>query len=324
MDEEVRPLFVFWQFNGDNSSYCNLKCPYCYQLEKHQKHEWNNKPLEWEQALERLNRPLYLNVCYGEPMLAHGFYDILDMIGRHPDWECNLITNLSTSPEKMLNTQVARDGRLYVIASWHPLGGADWSKFQSHLLVLQSAEIKTLVMFVLYPPQIESWKQAFPWLDNHNIRTYIRRYYGRFEKKTYPQAYSQRDKDFLMAMANHPWSIKYCVNMTSPKRHLCYAGADKILIHSDGQVSTCADVANDNLGNIFNPDFKLGTDPHICMYHTCGGDHGMLHMVDPEIGDPPDSFGHDCFPIVGTGIRGGGREPVYYPNRDEMMKWFTA
>ncbi len=319
----TKELYVFYQSDGDNTSNCNLKCPYCYQQKKRGMHEWNGKPLEWEAAFERLGRDIYFNVCHGEPMLSEGFTDVIDMIGRHPNWECNLITNLTQSPTKLIQSQVAKDGRLYVIASWHPLT-ADWEVFKKHILELQAADIKTVVMFIFYPPQIEQWKQYFPWFDEHNIRTYVRRFYGYYEHKLYPQAHTEKDKQFLKAMANHPWTIKYCVNMANPRGQTCYATVNKILVHSDGRVSNCADVPLNIIGNLFDPDFKLPTEPVKCPYHICGGDHGLFHMIDPEITVRPGSFKHDSFIIYGAGIKGGGKEPVFYPNRSEMNKWLTT
>ena len=272
-DSSMRQLFCFFQFSGGNEDLCNLKCPYCYGgINKRMIDRWNGRVDDWTNAFERLDRDIYFNLSYGESMVSKGFYPVMDIIGNHPRWEVSLITNLTISPETLLKMRVAQDKRLYVHASWHPLGGAKWSDFKKHLLMLQDANIPTIVMYLFYPPQIEAWKHYFSWLDKHNIRTCVRRFVGEYEGKPYPRSYSKEVWDFLYAMLQ-PKTRKYGTDLASPQGNLCSASKDMILVHHDGGVGLCADCPGAiEDANIFNPSFKLNMGLIRCPTRLCGGD----------------------------------------------------
>lgn len=315
----ARQLFLFWQFAGDNHDLCNLHCPYCYGGQnKTGIDHWNNQPEKWEQAFIRLNRDIYFTLSYGESMISSGFYPILDIISQHSNWECSLITNLTQDPTRMIDTKVAREGRLYVMASLHPMGGVDWELFKKHLLMLRDANIKNLVIYLFYPPQISDVNKYFSWCDDHNIRFYVRRYIGEYAKKTHPQA---SPKELLQHILSNPKTIEYGLNLHSPAGNKCSAGKDLILVHHDGRVSYCADIDNNNLGNIFDSDFKLSNNDIICPSPICGGDYGLLHMKDKHYPDIPNLLWHDCFVAQTANITGGNNEPVQYPHRREIICW---
>jgi hypothetical protein len=75
------------------------------------------------------------------------------------------------------------------------------------------------------------------------------------------------------------------------------------------------------MGNIFDPNFKLNTTMMRCPSQVDGGDYGLLHFQDEEFDSLPEQLWHDCFVAQAENITGGGKEPVYYPNRAEMEKW---
>ena len=320
----LRSLFVFWQFNGDNQDgWCNLQCVYCYGKNKTMQHKWNGRGEDWEKAFTRFQRPIYFVLSYGESMGSRGFPEVTDIIGRHENWECSLVTNLTINPQELLESRLAKEKRLYVHASFHPLGGADWEKFKEHLLMLQVAEIPTIVLYLFYPPQIEAWKGYWRWLDEHNIRTCVRRYVGEYEGQHYPESYSPEVKAFFRALLQ-PKSVKYGLELKRPTGKKCTAGKDMILVHWDGRVSYCADVDYNNVGNIFDPNFKLSPNPIRCPSRQCGGDYGLLHVEDKEFGPNPEWLWHDPFVCQVEKITGGGSERVHYPNRLEMEKWLLS
>jgi len=325
-DGRLRQLFCFWEFNGDNSEWCNQHCPYCYAGPvKKMQHRWIGGADRWSRAFERLDRDIYFNLSYGEPMGGNGFYEVIDVIGDHANWECSIITNLSYSPQRLLETKLAKDRRLYVHASWHPLGGGDWETFRKHLLMLQDADIPIFVMYLFYPPQIERWKEYWKWLDAHNIRTYVRRFVGYYDGKLYPFVYSPEIRNFLYATVQ-PKTRKYGIDLHDPHGNICTAGKDMILVHYDGSVGLCADAPQTAFRfNIFDEHFRLKEAPVQCPRHLCGGDYGLLHMYDPKLPNelpPDDSLWHDCFIAQTEKITGGGKQgPVQYPNRAEMEKW---
>jgi MoaA/NifB/PqqE/SkfB family radical SAM enzyme len=320
----TRQVFLFFQFNGSNEDVCNFHCIYCYGgLHKTGIHHWNGDIGKWTKAFERLNRDIYFQLGYGESMISKGFYEVLDMIGAHENWETSIVTNLSLSPQRLIESKLGRDRRVYVHASFHPLGGGDWDKFTKHLLMLQEAEIPTIVMYLFYPPQVELWKGYWRWLDAHNFRTCVRRWIGRYEGKKYPESYSPEVKAFFKGF-HQPKTFRYGFQLKHTFLHECTAAMDMILVHYDGEVSYCADLAHRHLGNVFDPNFKLRSKPMRCSSRICGCESGMLHMRDDSFGANPERLWHDCFVAQSENITGGGKEPVHYPNRTEIEKWLLS
>lgn len=186
-----------------------------------------------------------------------------------------------------------------------------------------NADIKTIVMYLWYPPQIEDWKKYFRWLDDHNIRTCVRRFIGNYQGKLYPQSYTAKDWGFLYTQLL-PKTHKYGLELTQPKGNLCSAMKDMILVAYNGRVSLCADLPDWNLGNIFDPNFKLRDSMIRCPSIQCGGDYGLLHFEDEDFEPLPERLWNDAFVCQVENITGGGKEPVHYPKREEMEKWLRS
>ena len=337
-----RQLFVFWQQNGDNRSYCQLHCPECYGKDyRTYKHYWNGKIGKWEKAFERLNRDIYFVFSYGECMLAHGFYECVDMIGKHPNWTLNIITNLLTNPERLIKTQLARDKRLFVTACWHPEGVCDiensWETFKKHLLTLKVAGVPIHVMMVWMPIVIKDFPKYFEWFDSHNFRVGVRRYVEPTVKRSFlfralryafPSkyagkyklyTYTETEKSYIYAYTC-PKVTAYGLNLENTYGKLCSAGKDMILVKHDGRVALCADCygKKHEFGNIFDSNFKLKTELIHCPTNSCGGDYGMLHLVDDRFGPLPKSLWRDTFISQVENLPQS--DPVPYHKRAEMLK----
>lgn len=339
---ETRQLFVFWQFNGDNSSWCNQFCPYCYGGKKKMKHFWNGDITKWEKAFERLNRDIYFVMSYGETMGGHGFYECVDMIGRHPTWTLCIVTNLSFSPEKLIASRLGQEKRVFINPCWHPLGVTDrvqgWETFKKHVLMLKEAGIPTHVLYLWYKPQIKWFPKYFEWLDSHDIRVSVRRYVGNIggfklpmervlKHLGIPTSVGGRNypKDHMHAELGYLYSstcskvIEYGVECASTKGKLCTAGKDMILVKYDGIVGLCADFYNYRLGNIFDESFKLNIQPTHCPTTICGGDYGMLHLADERFGSLPQRLWNDTFVSQVEEIPQSS--PVVYLKRADMLKY---
>jgi MoaA/NifB/PqqE/SkfB family radical SAM enzyme len=346
LEPKERELFVFWQFNGDNRCYCNLKCPECYgKNDRTYQHYWNGNVVEWEKAFERLNCPIYFVFSYGEALVSHGFYECVDMIGRHPNWTLNIITNLMANPERLLQTRLAKDKRLFVVACWHPEGVDDrfkgWETFKRHLLMLREAGVPVHVQMVWFPPVIKHFPEYFEWLDSHDFRVGVRRFVEPTIKQRHLRKvlgyvfprwfagkyrlidYSVAEKGYLYAYTC-PKVTAYGLNLESSFGKLCSAGKDLILVKSDGRVALCADCYGKKFefGNIFDPDFKLKTGLTRCPTNSCGGDYGMPHLVDERFGALPEHLWRDTFVSQVENLPQSS--PVAYPNRAEMLEWLEV
>jgi hypothetical protein len=354
MVEKQRQLFTFWQFCGDNKSWCNQFCPYCYGGKKEMKHYWNGNVGKWEKAFERLNRSIYFVFSYGESFGMKGFYDCVDMIGRHPTWTLCIVTNLSLDPERLINSRLGQEKRVFINACWHPLGVKDrvqgWNNFKLHLLMLKDAGIPLHVLYLWYQPQIKWFPEIFEWLDKHDIRVGVRRYVGNVGGykvpllrtvgrqarkvsgkqillmntvggKNYPKDYSLAERGFLDAITTQK-VIEYGIACKSTHGKVCSAGKDMILVKYDGTVGLCADAHSYHLGNVFDVGFKLKTESIRCPITICGGDYGMLHLEDARFGALPSHLWKDTFVSQIENVPQSS--PVAYPKRAEMMMWLEA
>lgn len=338
----MRELFVFWQFNGANDSFCNLHCPECYgHKNKTYRHYWNGDVAKWEEALTRLDRQhgnsgLYIVFSYGEALVSKGFYECVEMIGRHPTWTLNIITNFMADPTRLLATKLAKEKRLFLVTCWHPEGVDDpvagWEVFKAHLLQAKAAGVPVHVMMVWFPFVIKRFPAYFEWLDANDFRVSVRRFVKDKFFNTIPVVrrlpwvagtytlakYSEAELDFLLASTS-PKVTEYAIKLKNCRGKLCSAGKDMILIKHDGTATICAGCVakRHELGNVFNPDFKLNTDFLRCPINSCGGDFGMLHLVDEKFGPLPERLERDTFISQTEEVKQGS--PVPYKHRKEML-----
>ena len=272
-------------------------------------------------------------------MGSRGFYGCVDMIGEHPGWTLCIITNNSYNAEKLAGSRLAREGRLFITACWHPLGVsnrvAGWENFKKNLLIYRGAGVPVHVMMVWYRPQIKWFPEYFEWLDSHDFRVGVRRFvydsfysripfvrsrWKRVAGRTRLEKYSEAEKGFIYAYTC-PKVQKYGLNLASTLGKTCFAGKDMILVKYDGTATLCAGCygSGHKLGNVFDQSFRLHTEPVKCPSNTCGGDFGMLVLPDSEFGPLPDRMWRDNFVSQVEGIPEGG--PVPYPHRQEMLEW---
>jgi len=336
----MKELFVFFQFNGDNRCVCQLKCPECYgRKNRTNLHYWNGDVGKWERAFERLNRDIYFVFSYGEALISKGFYECVGMIGDHPNWTLNIITNLMANPERLLESKLAKENRLFLNPCWHPEGVDDiargWEVFKKHLLMVKDAGVAVHVMMVWMPFVIKRFPEYFEWLDKHDFRVGVRRFvYDSFWSKV-PfvrsrfsfvagkcklMNYSEAERGFIYAYTG-PKVTKYGLDLANTRGRTCHAGKDMILVKYDGTVTFCAGCygSGHGLGNIFDSNFKLNDHPIRCPTNSCGGDFGMFVLEDERFGELPKRMWRDTFISQVEGLKQSS--PVAYPKREEMLKW---
>jgi hypothetical protein len=343
-----RELFIFWQFNGDNSCYCQLKCPECYGRDiRTGKHYWNGDVYSWQAAFEKLdkqhgNTGIRFVFSYGEALLSKGFHECVEMIGNHPTWSLNIITNLLSDISKLMNTKLVKEGRLFINPCWHPEGVDDvtaaWELFKKNLLILKEHNVPTHVMMVWFDPTIKVFDRYFTWFDTNDFRVGVRRFvtsnvfpYGvikkvfgdniSFAKDRFTlKKYSKGEERFIRAYTC-PKVTKYGLDLKSPMGKPCYAGKDMMLVKCDGTVKLCASCEGGDkptLGNVFDKDFKLLSSHTYCPTNNCGGDFGMLVLPDSEFGKLPSHLWKDTFISQVEDIKQDS--PVPYKHRDEMKE----
>ena len=203
---------ILWQYNG-RESLCNYKCPYCYYSysPKVENYFWGTTK-EWHDAFKKSfgNQKLIFYLAFGEPTLGETFYDVLKMIEEEPKWSLRMTTNLSQDLERLVNTRLAKEGRLYINASFHPTQ-VGIEIFLDQALYLRKHHIEAPIVYVMWPPHLRRFKSDFNVFNDHNFLVHIRRFKGVYKGKYYPKSYTDEERQFIARYCDDA-TIKYMLN----------------------------------------------------------------------------------------------------------------
>lgn len=255
-------LTVLWQFNGKYTA-CNYACEYCYvPTSVNMGHCFKGNIEEWRQAFKNSFGDQYITfyLSFGEPMIGKGFYDVVEMIGAEPRWDMMMTSNLSLSYDKLLNSRVAKEGRMNINASFHPTQTTK-EKFLEKLVLLREHGIESPIVYVMYPPNMERFEEYFEFFSNHGFVMHVRRFCGFYKGKRYPDAYTMEEKKYLAKYMDTA-SIQYMLNYKSSFGRLSYTGMYLILVNKDGDIEMCDGYIGDgHYGNILKGNAQLDLEP---------------------------------------------------------------
>lgn len=257
-----RNTTIVWQYNGEHCA-CNYACPYCYVSSDVNKGDYFIGTIEkWYDAFKKnfRNQHLTFYLSFGEPMLGKKFYEVVDMVGSESNWEMMMTSNLSLPLERLVKTNLSREGRLNINASFHPTE-TTIDKFLRKLLFLRENGIECPVVYVMWPEIIKDFEYYFQIFYQHNFFVHVRRFRGIYQKKYYPQAYTENERR-LIAKYMDDASIKYMLTDMDMKGKLSYAGMYYILVTNKGDIALCPDYTKDySRGNILEGNVKLDIEP---------------------------------------------------------------
>jgi len=254
---------ILWQFHG-RFALCNYACPYCYYPTSVNKNVCFNYTIEkWERAFKKHfgGKKTVFYFSYGEPTIQPHFYEVLEMIGRHKNWEAKITTNLSVPLDKLMETKVAKENRLNINASFHPTQ-TTIDKFLKQLSVLRKNNIEPSVVYVMWPPQIDDLEKKYmPIFRKHGYVVHIRAFRGLYKGKKYPGAYTEEEW-IKTAKYMDEANLKYMLGEVNALGRRSCIGMNHILIDNFGNVEMCDSYVGDgHYGNIFNDSFKLDLEP---------------------------------------------------------------
>ena len=258
-----RSQVILWQYNGDPCE-CNYACPYCPADPRKQKgHHFEGTIEGWHDTFKEAfgNQRLVFYLAYGEPMAGEKFYDVLEMIGNEPDWHVRMTSNISQPLDRLVETKVAKDGRLDINASFHPTMTTR-DIFLKKILFLREKGIEPSIVYVMWPPSLKRFEEDFKIFNSHNFLVHVRRFDGFYEEKKYPQAYTQKERKFIARYMDDA-TIKYMLAYQPSSGKLTWSGVDFFIVDNKGNVGY-----NDSLkpsiytlGNLFRGDFRPFTEP---------------------------------------------------------------
>ncbi len=203
---------ILWQYNG-RESLCNYKCPYCYYFysPKAENYFFGNIQ-EWHDSFKKSfgNQKLIFYLAFGEPTLGEAFYNVLKMIEKEPKWSLRITTNLSQNLERLVNTRLAKEGRLNINASFHPTQ-VGIEIFLEQALYLRKHHIEVPIVYVMWSPHLRRFESDFKVFNDHNFLVHIRRFKGIYKGKYYPKSYTDEERQFIARYCDDA-TIKYMLN----------------------------------------------------------------------------------------------------------------
>jgi len=261
-----RSRIILWQYNG-NPAQCNYHCEYCsYDSGKLQVgHHFQRETDDWRRAFEQAfgaHRHLVFYFGHGEPMVGKRWFDVVEMIGSQPNWEMRVITNLSPALDPLLDSRVAREGRLNINASFHPTQVSK-ERFRKKLVQCREQGIEVPVVYVLWPPFFERFEEDLAYFDEMNFLVHPRRFRGVWNGREYPQAYTETQRQ-LLARYMDAASIKLQLSNECSAGKPTWTGVDFCIVDNKGNVGYCDDYRTDahHFGNIFAGNVRMYLHPH--------------------------------------------------------------
>jgi len=236
-------IVILWQYNGHEAK-CNYRCPYCYYSWAPKDKDYFFGTVEqWHKAFKNCfkNQRLIFYLAFGEPTIGTAFHDIVEMIGSEPNWSLRITSNISVWEELkwLVNTRLAREGRLNINASFHPLS-TTIEEFLQKILFLRKHGIEVPVVYVMYPPFLKRFEKDFEIFNKHNFLIHVRRFMGWYKNKCYPDAYTEEERKFIAKYCDDA-TIKYMLNNYPLLNKMSYSGMDFIVVDNVGNVGYDSD-----------------------------------------------------------------------------------
>lgn len=234
------------------SNKCNINCEYCIR-EKHYNNEANNEfvtlnPEKIEavlQTLEKTNKTFRIGLTgSGEPFLTPHIVDLCAKLTKKHFISIN--TNLTTKNITEFADRVNPENVMFIMASLHikeleKRNLMDRFLYNFEYCVNKGFHLEASV--VGYPPLADEIKYYREKFLSRGLTFRVMPFFGEYNNKTYPEAYSQELVDCFQIKFDDPECNKQ-------KGNMCLAGFAAALIRETGDVCHCYHLL-DSVGNIF-------------------------------------------------------------------------
>ncbi|MFA6092617.1 MAG: hypothetical protein WCU88_13420 [Elusimicrobiota bacterium] len=275
---------------------CNYRCPYCFFI-----HCWERSPEEintrharcsaqdWLRFWSRLHETsgsFKIEVVGGEPFLYPGFIPLIKTISQQHS--LLIVTNLSVPIAEIAEQLDPKKVRLH--SSFHP-HFAEIGDFLDKNKALQAKGFRVTTTMVSYPPIFDQLPRFRDILESAGISCWVAPYQGTYEGRSYPESFTQEQKDWLYSThgAESRTGFQHGVHSLRPMGKPCTAGQKYFRAYPDGWVHRCS-AAKDTtcsqaIGNIKDPDFRLLSDPTPCPAMHCNSPMEYHKLVEVEKDD---------------------------------------
>jgi len=270
----IAPHRVF--FNWEVTYKCNYKCSYCNfgGAAKVKEREATIYPgiAKWVEAwcniYERYGS-CEIHFAGGEPFVYPEFMDLIGQLSEIHTMEFS--TNLFWNPDDFIKR--INPGRARVGVSFHP-EFVDFDTFFLKALSIKKAGFEVWANYVAYPAfmkDMDKYKNKF---EQSGISLSILPFKGEYGGKTYPESYTQEEREYLRRLGTANYAEKtldfaFDKEKRNTKNKLCRMGQMYAKIRPNGEVHNCCAENALKLGNILDGTFSLLEEPFLCGQDNC-------------------------------------------------------
>lgn len=269
------PYKVYW--NWEITYECNYKCSYCF-FWKDRKERYPPTGVcryseIWNSIFEKY-WSCHIRFSGGEPFVYPNFIDLVAMLlERHT---VDITTNLTFDIEMFLKK--ISPGGVSLSASFHPeFVGIE--QFLDKVMLLNRKGFPTGIAFVAYPSHLKDLERYKSFVEKAGMLFKIIPFMGQFEGKKYPESYGEEQRHMLKQASinsdnqtqkelNAQW---FDQNMSKKPvvNKFCRMGQMYARILPSGEVTRCCHYNSENLGSIFEEDFRIIDEPALCSIEAC-------------------------------------------------------
>lgn len=250
-------------FGWDLCYTCNYRCPYCGTWERHSEKNLQLNEEQWITIWDRIfnkygNCRIYMSG--GEPSTYPYFCGLVKgLTKRHI---VDICTNLSWDVNKMINGTNIEN--LKISATFHPLF-ADFEDFFIKIKKIKEYLSNAQIFYVAYSTQIKEMPERSRRLKELGVNLIPLPLRGNQVVLN-----TEEEKRIIEEVTPYKGEKKdYQLQKISPKGKLCNAGHRYAVIRADGTVDRCSQYQNGKVGNIFNANFELFSEPLACEKEYC-------------------------------------------------------
>jgi len=273
VEEIMRKIHAFWHLNRN----CNFKCDYCYI--KHLNKDEPGGP--WQMDIDAFKATGFdfqnIHMSGGEPFIYPDFVKLCEEMTKFSN--ISISTNLSTNNVKTFAEKIDADKVDEIIASVHIGQRRDYKRLLENIKYLEGKGFKVHTVQVMHPDIFTEYALKFVEFKYEGIFIQPKVLESIEWFKMYPNAYTQKQKDFIL---DAYWECrKYAPHVRDDylttfmvdgelnwKGQYCWAGFDGIQIQYNGDVYRCHG-DKDYLGNLYVGDIKLYAYPKRCRSSVC-------------------------------------------------------
>jgi organic radical activating enzyme len=264
---------TFW--NWDIHYACNYRCSYCFLAGKWDTaSEANRYPGidKWIEVWGRIYEKYgdcHIHFSGGEPFMYPNFFEFISYLSNK--FTLEFTTNLTFDVPYFIKKIKPESAKLNL--SFHP-EFADFDKFLKDTLLLKRNKFSVYVSFVAYPPHLKMMSGFKNKFNEKEIDFIIQLFRGNYGQQTYPDGYTELDKDLLKLCGAELLVNKdifdYHLKNKQEERKLCRMGQAYGKIYASADVHRCCSTGVRKIGNLLNDaDFALLDKPEICEIQDC-------------------------------------------------------